>query len=169
MALTMLTPSFSQPQRGEFAIIADSHSMKTAGDEIRQYAGVLQSEGLDAVVIEDRWRQPDSIRMLLHDMYVSNKGFEGAVFIGDIPVPMLRDAQHLSSAFKMIRRDTRGTGLQYLQTASMRILTWSSPFSGQTPTGSISTTALTRGRHRCLHLISTAAAYASPVTATDQS
>lgn len=101
MALTLLSPLFSQAPAGKFAIIADSQSMNIAGDEINQYAAVLQAEGLKAVVIEDRWRQPDSIRMLLHEMYKVNKGFEGAVFIGDIPVPMIRDAQHLSSAFKM--------------------------------------------------------------------
>lgn len=101
MALTLLTPLLSQPRRGEFAVIADNHSLKVAGDEIRKYAAVLQSEGLDAVVIEDRWQHPDSIRLLLQKMYASNRGFEGAVFIGDIPVPMLRDAQHLTSAFKM--------------------------------------------------------------------
>jgi hypothetical protein len=101
MALTMLTPSFSQPLRGEFAIISDSHSLNTAGAEIKQYAAVLQKEGLDAVIIEDRWKHPDSIRMVLREMYLNNRGFEGAVFIGDIPVPMLRYAQHFSSAFKM--------------------------------------------------------------------
>ena len=26
---------------------------------------------------------------------------EGAVFIGDIPIPMIRKAQHMTSAFKM--------------------------------------------------------------------
>lgn len=101
VALTLLTPSLSQSLNGEFAIIADHNSLKTAGDEIKQYAAVLQTEGLDAVVIEDRWHHPDSIRLLLRQMYSSNREFEGAVFIGDIPVPMLRDAQHLTSAFKM--------------------------------------------------------------------
>ena len=101
VALTLLTPSFSQPLKGGFAIIADSKSMSVAGNEIREYAAALQSEGLDAVIIEDRWQHSDSVRALLNNMYVANKGFEGAVFIGDIPIPMLRDAQHLTSAFKM--------------------------------------------------------------------
>lgn len=100
-ALTLLAPSLSQTPAGEFAIIADSVSLKAAGDEINQYAAVLRAEGLDAVIIPDRWQNPDSIRLLLKAMYQTNRGFEGAVFIGDIPVPMLRDAQHLTSAFKM--------------------------------------------------------------------
>jgi hypothetical protein len=101
LALTLLTPSFSQSLKGEFAIIADSKSLAEAGNEIRDYAAVLQAEGLDAVIIEDRWKHADSVRQLLREMYVSSTGFEGALFIGDIPVPMLRDAQHLTSAFKM--------------------------------------------------------------------
>ena len=101
VAFTLLTPSFSQTPKGEFAILVDRHSMNSAGEEIRLYASVLRAEGLDAVIIEDRWQNPDSIRLLLHEMYASNSKFEGTVFIGDIPVPMLRDAQHLTSAFKM--------------------------------------------------------------------
>ncbi|MGB4085824.1 MAG: hypothetical protein WBK14_11555, partial [Bacteroidales bacterium] len=101
LALILLTPSFSQPLKGEFAIIADSKSLAVAADQIRDYAAVLRAEGLDAVVIEDRWKHADSIRSLMREMYVSGHGLEGAVFIGDIPVPMLRDAQHLTSAFKM--------------------------------------------------------------------
>ena len=100
-ALILLTPSFSQTPKGEFAIIADTHSMTSAGEEIKSYAAVLKAEGLDAVIIEDTWNHADSIRLLLRNMYAANIGFEGAVFIGDIPVPMLRDAQHLTSAFKM--------------------------------------------------------------------
>ncbi len=99
--LTGLTPSLSQTSEGEFAIIADNHSINVAGQEINQYADALRAEGLNAVVIEDRWQHPDSIRLLLKRMYQSGKGFEGTVFIGDIPVPMIRDAQHLTSAFKM--------------------------------------------------------------------
>jgi hypothetical protein len=101
LALTLLTPSFSQPLNGGFAIIADSKSMTAAGNEIKEYASVLKAEGLDAVIIEDRWKHADSIRSVLRKMYDSGHGLEGAVFIGEIPVPMLRDAQHLTSAFKM--------------------------------------------------------------------
>ncbi|MDD4608641.1 MAG: HEAT repeat domain-containing protein, partial [Bacteroidaceae bacterium] len=36
--------------------------------------------------------------------YQQKSPLEGAVFIGDIPIAMLRDAQHLSSAFKMNQR-----------------------------------------------------------------
>lgn len=100
-ALAGFSPLLSQPQKAEFAIIADTHLVAVAGPEMEQYAEALRAEGLDAVIIEDRWHHPDSIRLLLKEMYNAGESFEGAVFIGDVPVPMLRDAQHLSSAFKM--------------------------------------------------------------------
>ncbi|MFA7136478.1 MAG: hypothetical protein WC125_11560, partial [Bacteroidales bacterium] len=37
---------------------------------------------------------------VLYNLY-KNSNLEGAVFVGDIPVPMVRNAQHLSTAFKM--------------------------------------------------------------------
>lgn len=91
----------SQDVKTEFAIIADSRSLSLAKEEIVSYADILRSEGLNATVVEDKWHSADSIRALLSELDRKNKDFEGAVFIGDIPVPMIRDAQHMSSAFKM--------------------------------------------------------------------
>ncbi len=101
LVVFLFPETYSQSDKTEFAIITDSHSLRVAGDEINLYAAALQAEGLEAVIIEDTWKHADSIRLLLHNIYATNTGFEGAVFIGDIPVPMLRDAQHLTSAFKM--------------------------------------------------------------------
>ena len=56
--------------------------------------------------IVDRWGVPDSIRACLRSMYYQGK-IQGAVFIGDIPIPMIRDAQHLTSAFKMDQKATQ--------------------------------------------------------------
>jgi len=97
----MTLSGFAQKGSTGFAIIADSHSIANAGKEITLYAQALDAEGLKTIVIEDKWHNADSIRNLLVSLYKANKIFEGAVFIGDIPVPMIRDAQHLSSAFKM--------------------------------------------------------------------
>lgn len=101
LALSAFPEVFSQTGRTEFIILADSHSMAVAPDEINLYATILRAEGLEAEVVEDKWHHPDSIRAFLGDLKRKNEAFEGAVFIGDIPVPMLRDAQHLTSAFKM--------------------------------------------------------------------
>lgn len=65
--------------------------------EIKNGKGQLERTG---ILVIDKWGQPDSIKNCLYDLY-KNKNLEGAVFVGDIPVPMIRDAHHLTTAFKM--------------------------------------------------------------------
>lgn len=59
--------------------------------------GSVRKEG---VLVIDRWAKPDSIRNYLNKLY-TEQHLEGAVLVGDIPVAMVRDAQHLTTAFKM--------------------------------------------------------------------
>lgn len=65
--------------------------------EIKNGKGQLERTG---ILVIDKWGQPDSIKSCLYELY-RNKNLEGAVFVGDIPVPMIRDAHHLTTAFKM--------------------------------------------------------------------
>ena len=88
-------------QRG-FAIVVDPVSYKEARTDIDNYAKAVENDGLKTYIIVDRWGVPDSIRFQLRQLYLQKEcPIEGAVFVGDIPVPMIRDAQHLTSAFKM--------------------------------------------------------------------
>jgi hypothetical protein len=91
--------SFGQSTR--FAIVVDKETYKLAQTEIDLYKATLDAEGLTTEIVVDRWNHPDSIRSFLKKQYTLGKAFEGAVFIGNIPIPMIRDAQHLTSAFKM--------------------------------------------------------------------
>lgn len=88
-------------QRG-FAIVVDPKSYAEAKNEISAYAQSVENSGLKTVTVIDKWGIPDSIRAELKKLYNDKKNpIEGVVFIGDIPIPMIRDAQHLTSAFKM--------------------------------------------------------------------
>lgn len=86
-----------------FAIVVDSTTYRILKSEITLYAQAIREKNkLETYVVIDRWGVPDSIRMQLYQLYTQkNKPIEGAVFIGDIPIPMIRDAQHFTSAFKM--------------------------------------------------------------------
>lgn len=86
-------------ERG-FAIIADIDTYSACKVEIDKYKNILTEEGFDAVVVSGEWSNPAELREQLYKMYLE-AGLEGAVFIGDIPIAMIRDAQHLTSAFKM--------------------------------------------------------------------
>lgn len=88
-------------QRG-FAIVVDPVSYMEARTDIDNYAKAVENDGLKTYIIVDRWGVPDSIRFQLQQLYFQKEcPIEGVVFVGDIPVPMIRDAQHLTSAFKM--------------------------------------------------------------------
>lgn len=98
IAISLCALSFGA-QRG-FAIIVDQETYTACKAEIENYRSVLVSEGLSAVVVAQVWSTPEQVKDVLYKMYLSG-GLEGAVFIGNIPIPMIRDAQHFTSAFKM--------------------------------------------------------------------
>jgi hypothetical protein len=82
------------------AVVADDATCRAAGRDIDHYMQSINRSGKRTTLIRDVWGHPDSIRVRLKTLYLTDH-LEGAVFIGDIPVVMIRDAQHLTSAFKM--------------------------------------------------------------------
>ncbi len=85
-----------------FAIVVDSVSYAKATAEIKAYRAVVERDGLGTYIFATNWKSPDEIRQLLIKLHKDRKSpLEGVVLVGDIPIPMLRDAQHLTSAFKM--------------------------------------------------------------------
>ncbi len=97
--LFFLTLSLSATGKG-FAIMVDRATYNACKSEIDQYTSMLESEGFSPGIFSRDWKNPEEVRNILHGMY-RDHSLEGAFFIGDIPVPMIRDAQHLTSAFKM--------------------------------------------------------------------
>lgn len=100
MAQTIVKPSIKT--KTTFAIVTDSKSYEQAKNEIDSYRTSIESEGLGTYLLIDDWKTPQPIRELLIRLHADKKApLEGCVLVGDIPVPMIRDAQHLCSAFKM--------------------------------------------------------------------
>lgn len=88
-----------------FAIVVDAATYEKVKGSIEAYRNVIEGDGLGTYIVYHNWSSPDQIRDVLQKLYGDKKSpLEGAVFVGDIPVPMLRDAQHLTSAFKMDQR-----------------------------------------------------------------
>ena len=83
-----------------FAIVADLTTWQKCQAEILRYRDVLEAEQLPSYIVADRWKHPEQLREILLKLY-NEQHLEGAVFIGDIPIPMIRKAQHMTSAFKM--------------------------------------------------------------------
>lgn len=83
-----------------FAIVIDDFHGNHLTKELNAYQKSLEKEGFKVYILKDKWQQPEQIKNKLQDLY-RNQNLEGAIFIGNIPVPMIRDAQHLTSTFKM--------------------------------------------------------------------
>ena len=99
MAALSLFASAEAKERG-FAIITDQKTYQACKAEIDAYQSVLLGEGLNAYVAARTWNTPQEVREELLARY-QGAGLEGAVFIGVVPIAMIRDAQHFTSAFKM--------------------------------------------------------------------
>jgi len=91
-----------ETHRNGFAIFVDQQSFDHAEKEINAYADSVEKDGLKTFIVIDKWKEPTAIRNKLIELSKDkNHPIEGAVFIGDIPIPMTRNAQHLTTAFKM--------------------------------------------------------------------
>lgn len=88
--------------KSSFAIIVDDVTFQKTRPALSAYKKSVEKDGLGTYIISHNWKHPQEIRDLLKKLHQQKDGkLEGAVFVGDIPVPMVRDAQHLTSAFKM--------------------------------------------------------------------
>ncbi|MEF9985968.1 MAG: HEAT repeat domain-containing protein [Bacteroidales bacterium] len=83
-----------------FAIIVDRGSYDACKESIQAYKQVIEKDGLAVYILIADWESPEHVKFFLQKYY-NEQSLEGAVFIGDIPIPMIRKAQHLTSAFKM--------------------------------------------------------------------
>ena len=87
-------------EKRSVAIVVDQTTYGKIAAEVDAYVASVADENRTGVLVIDKWANPDSIKAVLFEMY-QNNNLEGAVFIGDIPIPMVRDAQHMTTAFKM--------------------------------------------------------------------
>lgn len=97
-------------QKG-FAIIVDSKSYSACKADVEAYAASVREDGWKAFVSARDWESPEQVKDSLKKWY-AGRGLAGAVFVGDIPVPMIRGAQHLTSAFKMDENSPHGYGMR---------------------------------------------------------
>lgn len=83
-----------------FAVVVDPGTYSACRDEIALYEQSVEMQGLHTLTLVSDWKTPEEVKAALTGAYRS-QGLEGAVFVGKIPVPMIRRAQHFCSAFKM--------------------------------------------------------------------
>lgn len=101
-ALLILTlNACTQKTKKGVAIVIDKENYEKVQTEIEAYKNVLEEEGLTTYLLVKNYPKPDSLKNDLLALYNSKNPIEGAVFIGKVPIAMISDAQHLTTAFKM--------------------------------------------------------------------
>lgn len=99
-AVAIFIAATSAAQTHSFAIVTDPVTMENCRSALENYRESVCKDGLAAFIAAKPWRSPDELRdSLIH--YYKTRNLEGAVFVGDVPIAMIREAQHLTSAFKM--------------------------------------------------------------------
>jgi hypothetical protein len=96
---TFLTPSIDSPTA--FAVITDDATYARCDAAIGDYAASIQETGLGVYIVAENWEQPRDVRATISTLLKSDPPIEGFVLVGDVPIAMIRDGQHLTSAFKM--------------------------------------------------------------------
>ncbi|MGN0189857.1 MAG: hypothetical protein ACI395_10105 [Candidatus Cryptobacteroides sp.] len=91
----------SRKAETSFAIITDSRTYENCSAEIQEYKEVLESEGLGTYVAYADWTSPDQVRETILKLSRRKPVLEGVVLLGDIPIVMVREAQYMTTAFKM--------------------------------------------------------------------
>ena len=84
-----------------FAIVIDNTTYDKTEKSVIAYRNAIQNDGLSCYVLVESKANPDEIKTEIKKLYNTEKYFEGIALVGDVPIPMIRDAQHLASAFKM--------------------------------------------------------------------
>lgn len=97
-------PVVIQPQKQHptaFAVITDKTTFTRCNEAILKYRDAVEYDGLSTYIIHADWQTPDEVRGMLQKLYGECPTLEGIVLVGDIPIAMVRNAQHMTTAFKM--------------------------------------------------------------------
>lgn len=84
-----------------FAIIIDEITLEKTKGSVEAYRDALEADGLATYMISDSWKNPEQVKAEIVKIYKRKPTLEGVVFIGDIPIALVRNAQHMTTAFKM--------------------------------------------------------------------
>lgn len=84
-----------------FAIFVDQTTYNNTKSALNAYQQKVESDGLPTYIITGNFERPEDVKKEIIKLYNQKPSLEGVVFIGDIPIPMIRNAQHMTTAFKM--------------------------------------------------------------------
>ena len=98
-AQTFIKPAMKVKETS-FAVITDKGTYQACEAELKAYQETLGQEGLPTFIVYNDWKKPEDVKKVIAKLYKKNN-LEGVVFVGNVPIAMVRKAQHMTSAFKM--------------------------------------------------------------------
>lgn len=100
--LSIIIDPPSIPGRRSFAIFVDSTTFVNIGEPILKYRKSIEHDHLPTYIVIANWKRPEQIRDIILELFEQKKHkLEGFVLVGRIPIVMLYNAQHLTSAFRI--------------------------------------------------------------------
>ncbi|GAA4512970.1 HEAT repeat domain-containing protein [Sphingobacterium thermophilum] len=84
-----------------FAIFIDIETYKHTRDAVKAYRDIVEKDGLPTYIVSGDFKKPEEVKNEILKLYNAKQSLEGVVFIGEIPIVMIRNAQHMTTAFKM--------------------------------------------------------------------
>lgn len=96
---TVIKPSAKQATA--FAIVTDNQTYANTKEAMHLYKDAVQADGLATYLIHGDFQTPDQVKDEIIKVYKECPSLEGVVLVGDIPIALVRNAQHMTTAFKM--------------------------------------------------------------------
>lgn len=86
--------------KSSVAVVVDKTTYEKISNDIDKFVTSIDNCGKRGILLIDSLGLPESIKSRLIALY-KESNLEGAILVGDIPIPMIRDANYLSTGFKM--------------------------------------------------------------------
>lgn len=96
----IIEPGLRNGQRA-FAIFIDRTTFDHTEDAVFAYKRAVEADGLPTYVVVGAFTSPEAVKESIHHLYNRPQSLEGVVFVGEIPIVKIRNAQHMTTAFKM--------------------------------------------------------------------
>lgn len=96
----IVQPTLRSDQKA-FAIIIDQNTYLQTKDAVMAYKRAVEADGLPTYIVASNFSTPEEVKTEIINLYSSGQSLEGVVFIGEIPIVKIRNAQHMTTAFKM--------------------------------------------------------------------
>ncbi|MEA1986084.1 MAG: HEAT repeat domain-containing protein [Candidatus Marinimicrobia bacterium] len=104
LSLLIILLGCSKKKNNQFlGVFVDSLTYENTNGAVDKYCSAVNNDGMQTKLFVKKWQSPEDIKKIIVDLH-DEINLQSVVFIGDIPIPMIRDAQHLTSAFKIDQR-----------------------------------------------------------------